>query len=99
MNADGSDQGRLTKEHGDTSTPAGTTYQIDPDFSPDGTKIAFASARTGSLDVYVMNADGSSTRPLTTTHGNQSEPTWSPNGSEIAYQSDQNGDHIYVVRA
>jgi Tol biopolymer transport system component len=99
MNADGSDQGRLTKEHGDTSTPAGTTFQIDPDFSPDGTKIAFASARTGSLDVYVMGADGSSTRPVTTTHGNQSEPTWSPDGSEIAYQSDQNGDHIYVVRA
>ena len=97
MSADGSDQGRLTEERGDTSTPAGTTFQIDPDFSPDGSRIAFASARTGSLDVYVMDADGSDTRRLTTTRGNQSQPTWSPDGSRIAYQSDQDGDHIYVM--
>lgn len=99
MNADGNDQGRLTTERGDTSTPAGTTFQIDPAFSPDGSEIAFASARTGSLDVYLMDADGSNTRRLTTTRGNQSEPTWSPDGSEIAYQSDQDGDHVYVMRA
>jgi Tol biopolymer transport system component len=99
MNADGSDQGRLTKEHGDTSSPAGATFQIDPSYSPDGSEIAFASARSGALDVYVMAADGSGTRRLTTGSGNESEPTWSPDGSEIAYQSDQNGDHIYVMRA
>ncbi len=99
MKADGSDQGRLTKEHGDTSTPAGATFQIDPEYSPDGSAIAFASARSGTLDVYVMDADGSGTHPLTSTTGNQSEPTWSPDGSEIAYQDDENGDHIYVMRA
>ena len=99
MNANGSDQGRLTGEHGDTSTPAGTTFQIDPDFSPDGTRIAFASARSGSLDVYVMDADGSDTRRLTTSRGNQSQPTWSPDGARLAYQSDQDGDHIYVTGA
>ncbi len=97
MSSDGSDQGRLTEEHGDTSSPAGTTFQIDPDFSPDGTRIAFASARTGSLDVYVMDADGSNTRRVTTADGNQSQPSWSPDGSRIAYQSDQDGDHIYVM--
>jgi Tol biopolymer transport system component len=97
MNADGSDQGRLSDESGDTSTPAGTTFQIDPEFSPDGSRIAFASARSGSLDVYVMDADGSDTRRLTTTPGNQSQPTWSQDGSRIAFQSDQDGDHIYVM--
>jgi TolB protein len=99
MNADGSDQGRLTDEQGDTSTPAGTTFQIDPDFSADGARIAFASARSGSLDVYVMDADGSDTRRLTTTRGNQSQPSWSPDGSRIAYQSDQDADHIYLMSA
>ena len=99
MNADGSDQGRLSDESGDTSTPAGTTFQIDPEVSPDGSRIAFASARSGSLDVYVMNIDGSDTRRLTTTRGNQSQPTWSPDGSRIAFQSDADGDHIYVMGA
>jgi Tol biopolymer transport system component len=99
MNADGSDQGRITKEQGDTSTPAGATFQIDPEYAPDGKTIAFASARAGTLDLYLMDADGSDTRRLTTTVGNQSEPTWSPDGSQIAYQSDENGDHIYVMQA
>ena len=99
MNADGSDQGRLTDEHGDTSTLAGTTFQIAPAYSPDGTKIAFASAREGSLDVYVMDADGSGTRPLTTGPGNESEPAWSPDGAQIAYQNDLNGDHVFVMQA
>ena len=99
MNADGADQGRLTSERGDTSTPAGTAFQVDPAFSPDGSKIAFASARAGSLDIYVMDADGSNTRRLTTTDGNQAQPTWSPDGSMIAYQSDQDADHIYVMTA
>jgi lysophospholipase L1-like esterase len=31
---------------------------IDPAFSPDGTKIAFASNRDGDNEIYVMNADG-----------------------------------------
>jgi TolB protein len=97
MNRDGGDEGRLTDERGDTSTPAGTTFQIDPDVSPDGGLIAFASARSGTLDVYVMKADGSDTRRLTTTRGNQSQPSWSPDGSRIAYQSDQDADHIYVM--
>jgi len=99
MNADGSDQGRLTDEHGDTSTPAGTTFQIAPAYSPDGTKIAFASAREGSLDVYAMDADGSGTQALTTGPGNESEPAWAPDGRQIAYQNDLNGDHVFVMRA
>jgi TolB protein len=98
MNADGGDQGRLTKEHGDTSTPSGVAFQIDPAYSPDGSRIAFASAREGTLDVYVMNADGSDTRRLTSTPANDGQPTWSPDGRQIAFQRDD-GDHIYVMRS
>ena len=68
MEADGSGQERLTDERGDTSTAEGVQFQTDPAWSPDGTRIAFASAREGSFDIYVMNADGTGTTRLTSSN-------------------------------
>jgi hypothetical protein len=50
MNADGSNQTRLTN-HG--------AYDVAPAWSPDGTKVIFNSFREGPPMIYVMNADGS----------------------------------------
>src|SRR5689334_13658830 len=47
-----------------TSTPG--TY-MDPEWSPDGSRIAFLAERDGQRDLYVMNADGSSEIRLTNT--------------------------------
>src|SRR6266581_4100632 len=49
MNPDGSGQANLT------NNPA---RDFDPAWSPDGTRIAFASERDGNGDIFVMNADG-----------------------------------------
>jgi Tol biopolymer transport system component len=70
----------------------------DPSFSPDGSRIAYASPRdrNGTLsygdilsvanELYVMNADGSKRRRLTRTRNvNELGPSWSPNGARIAY--------------
>ena len=51
-------QPNLTNKPGDDlSTPAA--------WSPDGSRIAFASDRDGNFEVYVMNADGSGQTNLT----------------------------------
>jgi Tol biopolymer transport system component len=84
MTADGQDQHRLTKEHGDTSKLTVPYFQWQPAFSPDGGRIAFSSNRTGPLRIYVMNADGTDTRPLTAGPEDQ-HPTWSPDGKRIAF--------------
>jgi Tol biopolymer transport system component len=99
MNADGSDQGRLTDERGDLTTAEGLQFQTDPAWSPDGKQIAFASAREGSFDIYVMNADGSDTRRLTTSNANEQGPTWSPDGSRIAFSRSSDGGHVWVMNA
>ena len=53
MRADGTHVRRLTDSPG---------LDEGPEFSPDGTKIAFSSARDGQQEIYVMNADGSNPR-------------------------------------
>ena len=46
-------------------------YDAYPVWSPSGKDIAFASAREGSLDVYIVNKDGGTPRRLTTDSGNE----------------------------
>jgi Tol biopolymer transport system component len=91
MNADGSNQTRLTKN------PA---RDVLPSWSPDCTKIAFASDRDGNFEIYIMNADGSNQTRLTNNPVEDSSPSWSPDGTRIAYQSfrDKNMD-IFTLRA
>jgi TolB protein len=65
-----------------------------PVWSPDGTRIAFASNRDqpGGSDIYVMNPDGSGVKRLTTGRGVINiTPTWSPTGNQIAFTSDRTG--------
>lgn len=71
------------------------------DISPDGTKIAFASARNGaSMDIYVVNRDGTGLRRLTTSPAIDMAPRWSPTGTQIAFVSDRTGNNkIYTMSA
>ena len=95
LNADGSAQTRLTENAADTLSN-GVFFQVEPDWSPDGRRIAFASRRRGSFDIYVMNAAGTGTRRLTDTSDDDDNPTWSPNGRRLAFN--RAGD-IYVMSA
>jgi Tol biopolymer transport system component len=78
MNTDGSRQQRLTAKP-----------TIFPVWSPDGRKVAFASADqpqwSGNVDLYVMNADGSGLRRLTRDPASDGSPVWSPDGRKIAF--------------
>ena len=61
-----------------------------PDWSPDGKRIAFMSQvpeGTDNYEVFVINADGSGLRRLTTSPGSDGWPAWSPDGTKIAFSS------------
>jgi uncharacterized protein YjdB len=53
--------------------------------APDRTRIVFSSNRSGSFDLYLMDADGRNLRRLTTDAGNEGDPAWTPDGTQIVY--------------
>jgi len=92
----GGHEWRLTKEKGDPSTPTGLFFQIEPAWSPSGASIAFVSKRDGRSHVYVMRADGTTTRRLTSGATEDAHPSWSPDGRRIAFAA---GGELWVVPA
>ena len=62
-------------------------FPIPPQSGP--TKIAFASNRDGSAQIYSMNSDGTGLSRLTNDAANDEAPNWSPNNSRIVFQSDR----------
>ncbi len=63
-----------------------------PKWSPDGSRIAFISDRSGDgPEVYVMNADGSNVVRLTFTASYSQDPSWSPDGTKIVYSTMSDG--------
>ena len=71
----------------------------DPDWSPDGTKIAFVSRRTGEYQIYVMDADGTNQIKLTDGPREKWYPDWSPDGGKIAFTVNGVEPHIDVMDA
>jgi len=69
-----------------------TRPNIQPVWSPDGSRIAFAGAGDEGFDLYVMDADGSDLMQLTDTPGDEDQPAWSPDGTRIAFFFDDLGE-------
>ena len=67
-----------------TSDPADDAF---PAFSPDGSRIAFSSTRSGTWQVYLMDRDGRNVVQVTSGRTQCVHPTFSPDGKRLAYSS------------
>ena len=80
-----------------TSSTRGEAW---PSYSPDGTRIAFSSDRSGSLEIWMADADGSGSVKMTSLEQFSVGSEWSPDGRWIVFQSSgEFGNQLYVVGA
>ena len=88
MAADGSGQTNLTND---------PDNDVEPSWSPDGTRIAFASNRSPQIFsnhyIHIMDADGTDPVRLEESESGR-EPDWLPDGQSIVFAL---GDHIYQI--
>lgn len=61
----------------------GGTSVVHPQYSPDGSRIAFCAMDMPEAEVWVMDADGLNARQLTWEGGSRS--SWSPDGTRLVY--------------
>ena len=79
MNPDGTGLAQLTHN---------AASDFDPEWSPDGEKIAFQSDRELFSNIFVMDADGADEARVTEGRSFDRSPTFSPDGGRIAFDSD-----------
>ena len=83
---------RITVGRGRAST--------QPSFSPDGTRLAYMSDRSGHPEVYIADVDGANAELLTAAafgdRDYRASPDWSPDGRLVAFQS-RNGGTFQIM--
>jgi len=75
-------------------------YNLCPDWSPDGKKIAFASNAEGNYDIWVMDSEGKNKIRLTEDSGLDIQPKWSQDGKQILFISNRLGNmQVWIMKA
>ncbi|GGU23436.1 DPP IV N-terminal domain-containing protein [Lentzea flava] len=80
-----------------TKLTDGRYFDSDPDFSPDGTKLVYASDRTGVAQLWLRDLNTGEDKLFAPSPGAQTTPRFSPDGTKVAYV-DQDGQ-VWVADA
>jgi Tol biopolymer transport system component/DNA-binding winged helix-turn-helix (wHTH) protein len=79
-----------------------TKNDVNPQFAPDGERVAFTSGRSGQNEIWVVDGQGRHPFRLTYLEGFAASPRWSPDGKTIAFDFAAKGGNnvdIYMISA
>lgn len=77
----------------ETSLTTGLLDNVDPAWSPDGTRLAYVCVRDlDRREICMMRADGTEVLRLTTNDSYDSAPAWSPDGRSIVFSAETRGN-------
>jgi Tol biopolymer transport system component len=77
---------------------ASTRPDYNAQYSPDGSRVAFSSDRSGNTEIWVCNDDGANPVQLTSLGTHSGTPRWFPDGRRIVFDSQKDGQfEIYVI--
>jgi Tol biopolymer transport system component len=93
---------QLQDGHPPETLVSSTYNEQDPDFSPDGSKVAFASDRSGEgHEIWVAETADPSRRHSVTqgAHKPEGAPRWSPDGRRLVFDGvgDDGVRHVYLI--
>ncbi|MCQ0010652.1 TolB family protein [Actinomadura madurae] len=73
---------------------------VDPEWSPDGSRVAFVRGEATGSDIWLVDADGSGAHALTSGAVRDMDPAWSRDGRWLAYvRGDVTEPVIHAIRA
>ncbi len=80
---------------------AGPGYDYQPDWSPDGARVVYASYRGDAMELWLLDLATGQSTALTSNGAVNLEPRWSPDGSRIAFTSSAHEGrwHVFTVAA
>jgi Tol biopolymer transport system component len=71
---------------------SGNTRDRQPVYSPDGSRIAFSSNRSGNMDLWLLDVRSGALRQVTDDPAQDWDPGFTPDGKQLLWSSDRSGN-------
>src|SRR5437868_5728175 len=78
---------------------SGPGYDYQPDYSPDGKWVIYASYNKDAIELWALNLSNGKTQQLTHNGSVDLEPRFSPDGKRVAFVSTQYKGHLHIFVA